>query len=220
MITKKGRQKNLKREYIEATYSILCESGFDGFTIRNVSERIGCSSAALYKHFSDANHLLSLASVRYLRKYSEDIAYYSRTVSDYLEMNLLLWERFACYSFENLPIFENLFFGNNTAKIQEIVLEYYAVFPEELAQLSGYFSLIMQSSNLRERDFIVLKRAADEGRITLESADYLSRTDVYIFRGMLSAYRDCWDQQGVAEKATSEFMELIRHNYRLHILEK
>ena len=69
MITKKTRQKNLKRDYIEATYEILRESGMEGFTIRSVAERVGCSSAALYKHFTDANHLLSLASVRYLRKY-------------------------------------------------------------------------------------------------------------------------------------------------------
>ena len=219
MITKKSRQKNLKRDYIEATYEILRESGMEGFTIRSVAERVGCSSAALYKHFTDANHLLSLASVRYLRKYSEDTAHISQTESDYLKMNLLLWERFVYYSFENLPIFENLFFGKNTAKIQEIVLEYYAEFPEELAQLSGYFSLIMQSSNLRERDFIMLKQAADEGRITLESADYLSKTDVYIYRGMLAAYRDCWNQPGMVQKATREYMDLICHNYQLHTID-
>lgn len=220
VITKKTRQRNLKREYIEATYDILCESGMEGFTIRNVSERVGCSSAALYKHFSDASHLLSLASVRFLRKYSEDIVYISKMESDYLEMNLLLWEKFVLYSFENLPIFENLFFGKTTPKIQEIVLEYYAEFPEELAQLSGYFSLVMQSGNLRERDFIMLKRAAEEGRISLESVDYLSKSDVYIYRGMIEAYRDCWDHPGMAQKAAAEYMDLIRHNYNLHILEK
>ena len=99
------------------------------------------------------------------------------------------------------------------------MLEYYAEFPEELAQLSGYFSLIMQSSNLRERDFIMLKQAADEGRITLESADYLSKTDVYIYRGMLAAYRDCWNQPGMVQKATREYMDLIRHNYQLHTID-
>lgn len=220
MATKEKRRKNLKREYIEATYDILCEQGVDGFTIRSVSERIGCSSAALYKHFPDANHLLSLASVRYLRRYSEDTAFLSQMESNYLEMNLLLWESFAYYSFENLPIFENLFFGKNTAKIQEIILEYYAEFPEDLAHLSGYFSMVMQSSNLLERDFIVLKRAADADMITLESADYLSKMDVYIFRGMITAYREYANEPGIARKATKEFMDLLRHNYRIHLIEK
>lgn len=220
MITKEKKRRNLKREYIEATYEILCEKGVDGFTIRSVSERVGCSSAALYKHFPDANHLLSLASVRYLRRYSEDTAFLSQMESNYLEMNLLLWESFAYYSFENLPIFENLFFGKNTAKIQEIILEYYAEFPEDLAHLSGYFSMVMQSSNLLERDFIVLKRAADAGMITLESADYLSKMDVYIFRGMITAYREYSNEPDMAKKATKEFMDLLRHNYHMHLIEK
>ncbi|MEE0775793.1 MAG: TetR/AcrR family transcriptional regulator [Bacillota bacterium] len=218
MITKRGRQRNLKRDYIEATYDILCEVGMEGFTIRKVADRVGCSSAALYKHFSDAEHLISLASVRYLRNYSADTAFLSQMESDYLEMNLLLWESFAYYSFENIPIFENLFFGKNTKKIQEIVLEYYAEFPDDLAKLSGYFLMIMQSSNLLERDFIMLKRAADEGRITLKSADFLSKTDVYIYRGMLMMYRDSYKEPGVARKATREFIDLLRENYRMHLI--
>ena len=145
MITKKTKQKNLKRDYIEATYDILCENGMEGFTIRKVAEKVGCSSAALYKHFKDADHLLSLASLRYLSQYSEDIAFLSQLESDYLEMNLLMWESFAYYSFENIPIFENLFFGKKTSKIQEIVLEYYTEFPEDLTKLSGYFKMIIQS---------------------------------------------------------------------------
>ena len=220
MITKNTHHRTLKREYVEATYDILRESGIDGFTIRKVAERVGCSSAALYKHFSNADHLLALASVRYLRRYAEDIAAISKGEDDYLKVNLLLWERFAFYSFENLPIFENLFFGENNVKIQEIILEYYSIFPEELAHLGSYFTMVMQSNNLRERDFIMLKRAADQGSITLESADYLSKTDVYIFRGMLALYRYRWGEPGMAQKATDEYMELIRYNYSLHMLKK
>ena len=219
MITKKTKQKNLKRDYIEATYDILCENGMEGFTIRKVAEKGGCSSAALYKHFKDADHLLSLASLRYLSQYSEDIAFLSQLESDYLEMNLLMWESFAYYSFLNIPIFENLFFGKETSNIQEIVLEYYTEFPEDLTKLSGYFKMIIQSNNLRERDFIMLKRAADEGQLTLESADLLSRMDVYIFRGMLMAYRETYREAGVAKKATKEFVDILRKNYRLHLLD-
>ena len=220
MITKKTKQKNLKRDYIEATYDILCENGMEGFTIRKVAEKVGCSSAALYKHCKDADHLLSLASLRYLSQYSEDIAFLSQLESDYLEMNLLMWESFAYYSFLNIPIFENLFFGKETSNIQEIVLEYYTEFPEDLTKLSGYFKMIIQSNNLRERDFIMLKRAADEGQLTLESADLLSRMDVYIFRGMLMAYRETYREAGVAKKATKEFVDILRKNYRLHLLDK
>lgn len=218
MVTKKTRQRNLKRDYIDATYQILSEDGVDGFTIRKVANRVGCSSAALYKHFSDADHLMSLASVRYLSRYSEDTAYLSQLNSDYLEMNLLMWESFAYYYFRDIQIFDNLFFGNNTGKIQEIVMEYYSEFPEEITNLSGFFKIIMQSNNLRERDFMMLKRAADEGRISLESADFLSKIDVYIFRGMVDTYRDKIADTRNAGKATAEFMKIIRSIYRTQLL--
>lgn len=218
MVTKRRSQRDLKRDYIEATYNILCEEGMEGFTIRKVSDKIGCSSAALYKHFPNTEHLISLASVRYLKKYSEDTEYISRLESDYLEMNLLLWESFAYYSFSNIPIFENLFYGENTTEIQEIVLEYYSVFPEDITKLSGYFSLIMRSNNLRERDFLVLKKAADMGLISLESADILSKMDCYIFRGMMLTYRNHYREKGIPQQATKEFMEILRDNYRKHLI--
>lgn len=216
MITKNNGQRNLKREYIEATYEILREVGMEGFTIRKVADKVGCSSALLYKHFQDAEHLVSLASVRYLRRYSEDTQALSSNASDYLELNLLLWESFAFYAFKNIPIFENLFFGKNIERIQKIVFEYYQEFPEEISGLQGYFPILIQSNNLMERDFMMLKRAADDGRITLAAADFLSKTDVYIFRGMLDIYRSTYTESGVARRATNEFMALIRENYRLH----
>ena len=80
--------------------------------------------------------------------------------------------------------------------------------------------MVMQSSNLLERDFIVLKRAADAGLISLESADYLSKMDVYIFRGMITAYRDMEADSDLAKKATKEFMDLLRHNYQMHLIKK
>lgn len=216
MITKNNGQRNLKRKYIEATYEILEQVGMEGFTIRKVADKVGCSSALLYKHFHDAEHLVSLASVRYLRQYSQDTQTLSSSASDYLELNLLLWESFAFYAFKNIPIFENLFFGKNMERIQEIVFEYYQEFPEEISGLQGYFSILMQSNNLIERDFMMLKKAANDGYITLDAADFLSRTDVYIFRGMLDLYRSTYADPDVARKATNEFMTLIRENYELH----
>lgn len=218
MITGKNPQRNLKREYIEATYDILCENGMDGFSIRKVADKVGCSSAALYKHFHDADHLISLASVRYLKDYSTDTEALSRLESDYMEINLLLWESFAYYTFKNIQIFENLFFGKNTSRIQEIVLEYYSEFPEEIANLSGYFPMIMQSSNLQERDFIMLKRAADDGLISLESANFLSKLDVYVYRGMIATYREFCKDASMMKKATREFMDILRKNYQMHML--
>lgn len=210
--------RNTKKEYIEATYNILVQDGIDGITIRKVADAVGCSSAALYKHFDDLDHLISLASVRFLRSYAEDTRMLSRLDLNPLELNLQLWECFAYYSFENIPIFENLFFGKNIENIQKNISDYYQEFPDELTDMRGYLNLLMRSSNIMERDFIMLKRGVDAGMIDLESADYLSKTDIYVFRGMLASYRLTYKEPGVAQKAIREFMNIITRNYNDQLL--
>ena len=42
-----------RRKYIDAAYRILERDGLDGISIRKVADEVGCSSAALYKHFAN-----------------------------------------------------------------------------------------------------------------------------------------------------------------------
>ena len=48
-----------KIRYIEITSEILQQEGIESVTIRKVAERAGCTSAVLYKHFENKEHLLS-----------------------------------------------------------------------------------------------------------------------------------------------------------------
>lgn len=210
--------RNTKRNFINATYEILISDGIEGFTIRKVARAVGCTSAVLYKHFNNADHLLALASIRFLSRYAEDTKFLAQLDFNPLELNLQLWECFAYYAFENIPIFENLFFGNSIETFQETVLEYYQEFTEEISDLKDYLVILMRSNNIIERDFIMLKRAADAGMITLKSADYLSKVDVYIFRGMLSTYRDKYGNTEVTRMATKEYMDIIRKMYKMHTI--
>ncbi|HIS64140.1 MAG TPA: helix-turn-helix transcriptional regulator, partial [Candidatus Avoscillospira avistercoris] len=58
-----------KIRYIEITSEILQQEGIESVTIRKVAERAGCTSAVLYKHFENKEHLIMLASVRFLEPY-------------------------------------------------------------------------------------------------------------------------------------------------------
>ena len=53
-----------KRKYIEAAYDLLARDGLDGVSIRKVAEEVGCSSAALYRHFPDIDNLVAVSSIR------------------------------------------------------------------------------------------------------------------------------------------------------------
>jgi len=70
-----------------------------------VAEEVGCSSAALYRHFPDVDKLVAVASIRCLYDYMEDARYLSRVEMNPLELNLQLWECLAFYSFRNAAPF-------------------------------------------------------------------------------------------------------------------
>ena len=52
-----------KRKYIEAAYELLERDGVQGVSIRKVAEEVGCSSAALYRHFPDIEKLVAVSSL-------------------------------------------------------------------------------------------------------------------------------------------------------------
>ena len=50
-----------KVKYVQITSEILEEEGVEGVTIRKVAQRANCTSAVLYKHFDNKEHLIMLA---------------------------------------------------------------------------------------------------------------------------------------------------------------
>ncbi|NTU88952.1 MAG: TetR/AcrR family transcriptional regulator [Actinobacteria bacterium] len=210
---------SVKRKYIEATYDILANEGLQGVSIRKVADLIGCSSAALYKHFPDIDDLIAVASVRFLHDYSNDARILSKVDLNPLELNLQLWECLAYYSFVNAPILENLFFGKgNRGAVQNAILDYYEAFPEEIESMRGYMITLLKGDTIMERDMILPQRAAEAGMISMESASYLCKVDTYLFQGMLASVRYTYDQPGVARETTREFMRLIIRNYTSQLL--
>ena len=207
-----------KRKYIEAAYELLRREGLDGVSIRKVATEAGCSSAALYKHFSDVDELIAIASIRYLHDYTEDARTLATVDLNPLELNLQLWECLAYYSFNDAPIFENLFFGANSGEISgRLTAEYYENFPEELEDQKGFMQDMFAGSSMFERDSILLARAEGLGMLSKKSAEYLCKVDTYLYRGMLASIRDTYRDPEVARRTTREFMKLIIEGYRSHL---
>jgi|GEM_PF-1673590 len=205
--------RKTKKDYIEAAYALIVKEGIEHVTIRQVADEVGSSSASLYRHFDNLDHLLALASVRFLRSYSNDASYIAQVDLNPMELELELWECFAYYAFKDVPIFENLFFGGDSDRTQHIILEYYYNFPEELSHVRPYITEMMSEGNLIMRDRYVLTQAVKSGMITEESCMRLSKIATYLLRGMLQAYRETYQVEGVARRAMIEFMDLMRSLY-------
>jgi len=210
-----------KRKYIEAAYELLVRDGVEGGSIRKVADEVGCSSAALYRHFPDIDILVAVASVRFLRDYIEDARLLSKVELNPLELNLQLWECLTYYSFRNADVFENLFFGgSDNGLYTEAVVGYFDEYPEDLVGLKDFMlDMFRDATTIAERDSILLNRAAEMGMISRDASVYLCEIDSYLFRGMLADVRgrdlDDEDYRWV----TREFMDLIIRTYTTQLEE-
>ena len=204
-----------KRKYIEAAYELLERDGVGGVSIRKVADELGCSSAALYRHFPDIDKLVAVASIRFLRDYIEDARLLSKVDLNPLELNLQLWECLSFYSFRNADVFENLFFGGaNGGLYSEAVTEYFDEYPEDLAGLKDFMlDMFRDATTIAERDSILLNRAVESGMLSRDAAVYLCKIDTFLFRGMLADVRGRDLDEEDFRWVTREFMDLIIRGY-------
>lgn len=203
-----------KRKYIEAACELLERNGLRGVSIRKVAEEVGCSSAALYRHFPDIDKLVAVASIRFLRDYIENARALSQVDLNPLELNLQLWECLAFYTFRNADLFENMFFGDPTGRLySEAVSEYFSLYPEDLMGLKDFMFDLFMNATIEERDMILLERAEELGMISSEGSLFLSKVDSYLYRGMLASLRGRDLGEGELREATREFMQLIIRCY-------
>lgn len=199
-----------KIRYIEITSEILQQEGIESVTIRKVAERAGCTSAVLYKHFENKEHLIMLASVRFLEPYIiEFIKLSSREDLSSIQIDLLLWKCFIDEAFRNKPYYELMFFSDHRDMLEDCVYEYYQMFPEVQRRFDGFSASIIFSNNLQERELLRLRRAAHAGVLSLEDAALLSRLTVAVFNGIFTQYSGITMTDSQIRSAADECYQLI-----------
>ncbi len=95
--------------FIDTTANIIEENGIDGVTIRKIAELSGYNSATIYNYFENLDHLIFLASLRFIKPYATSVADYAKKGKNSLEKNILIWEYFACIHLK-IPNYTMLFF--------------------------------------------------------------------------------------------------------------
>ena len=178
-------KQDVKKQYIEWVYKLLQTEGVSGVSIRRVANEVGCNSATLYRYFNDLEHLICIASVKYLEPYIEDIKNYSSTIINPVELNLKLWERFSFYAFHNADIFETIFFGSYSTNLMELMYEYYEIYASNFSGLDGFAVSFIFNSDIFERDYMFYRRAANMGYLSPDASRLLAQTGVYMFHGLL-----------------------------------
>lgn len=208
---------NMKKKLVEVTYELLKSEGFEHIKIRRIAAEAHCTSTVIYKHFEDLDHLLSFASIWFLKGYFKDVQkIFDDPDTGVLDMNLKLWECLAQYAFNNVQVFELLFWGKYKERLGDIIYEYYQLFREDMKGFDGLAASVLFSDDLHEREYIMQRRAAATGCLNLSDVPMLSDLAVCMFHGMLLEYRNV--DSTSAQEGVDRFMHIltsIMDKYRL-----
>jgi len=203
----------MKKELVQSAFNILKSEGIESLKIRRIAEDVGCTSTVIYKHFEDLEHLIAFAAIRILKDYIRDFQEIMNNDAqlNMLDMYLKTWERFAHYAFEDIHIFELLFWGKYKKKLGELIFDYFHLFKDEveMKNFDGWSASIMFNNDLRARDCIILRRVAATGYLPFCEVSTLSNLFVSLFRGMLLEYKDNYREPGMAQEGAETFLSTL-----------
>lgn len=175
-----------KRQFIEATYQVILKEGVKGIKIRTLANMIGCTSAVLYKYFDNLDHLITLASIRFLKDYMKIFQEMNEVKNkNPIKFSENMWKIFIDESFKHPDIYNILFFGEYSSQLGDTIYEYFQLFSEEMFEMDGYTVSILFNGNLEDRELILLRTAANKKMISLDDAKILSTLETMIYQGYL-----------------------------------
>ena len=200
---------NKKNELIVKTYEMLKTTSPSDIKIRNIASACNCTTPVIYKYFDDLDHLVRFAAVRFLENYIIDLQESANSNSSPLDMLISMWDSFAKYAFENVEIFELFFWGRYKEQLGDTIFEYYQLFPDKWKNLDGLFTSVFFNNDLKERNYLIVRRAAVTGHFSLEDARLFSDICCDLFHGLLLEYKDSYRDPAKVKEGAETYMQML-----------
>lgn len=172
--------------FIDAAAKIMDEEGIEFITIRKVSDLAGYNSATLYNYFKNLDELILYASVSHLKEYILDLPNYLKDITDGIQQYYKIWECFLKHSFLHPEIYNIVFFGKCSSSLNNIIEEYYSIFPEELANQPQDLLPMLLGSNLYDRNLALLVKFENDGYLNKEDLTSVNEMSILLYLGMLT----------------------------------
>ncbi|MBS5786548.1 MAG: TetR/AcrR family transcriptional regulator [Clostridioides difficile] len=208
MSNKDIQKKRMLMYFIEATQSIMEKDGIENVTIRKIADVAGYNSATLYNYFKNLDHLISFASIKYLKAYNLDIAKcenkYTEDYKKYYEM----WRIFCKHSFKNAPAFFLIFFNLKSKELKEMTKLYYEIFPEDLGVHNSDITLMLTGENINTRNKMLLNHLVKSNYIELKDVEIINDIVISFYKNLLLLKVDCMEQID-SEELTKKMLTCI-----------
>jgi len=196
--------------FIRAAREIIQEEGIEKVSIRKIAALTGFNSATMYLYFPNSDALITMALMSYLEEYCRRLADDMPLMRTSEEVLMHTWEVFCGYAFAYPQIFHHIFFTPHTVPLEETMDAYYRLFPEQLENIDGHVSDMLQQGEITERSMAVLWPAAVERGFSREEAEMINSLIVCYFREMLE--QCCRGGEGApsAEEFTEKLLYALR----------
>lgn len=195
-----------KKQYISAAYKIIMEEGMEALSIRRLARDLDCNTANLYRYFSSLEELGMYAALDSLQGYLNDVSELFREKTDAVERYFGVWNCFCTHAFEHAPLFDLLFFGKHSSELYKIILDYYAMFPDELGKIDASLQSIFTQGDFDYRDYLMLDEIVKQGKISEFDAVILNNVAVNLFKGY---FKTVLDQNMGEEKRAAQMHRFL-----------
>lgn len=207
--SKEKKEQSKKYVLLNTTFELLKEMPPSDLTARKIAAKSDCTPTVIYKHFNSLDHLVMVASVRFLEQYIEEVQSILTSNDDGFVGLRTMWLCFASKAFRNPEIFLMMFWGIDSDQLGDVIFEYYELFPEALHGLDGLFTTVFFNNDLHERDFIMVRRAAVAGAFDIKDTAMISDMECVMFYGCISELSSLPLEQRDAQAATDRFMAML-----------
>lgn len=211
-----GRTKYTEEErdqilisFIRAAREILDEEGIEKISIRKIAALTGLNSATMYLYFPNADVLITMASMSYLEKYCRTLAADMPLMSTNRDAFFHSWDVFSRFAFEQPEIFSHIFYEQHAVPLNDIVEEYYRLFPDQLSDIQGNVYDMLRSGSLAERGWMVLQPLTHELGISDRDARIINEMSICYFRSLLEERCREGEGQTDSEKLTRRMRDAL-----------
>lgn len=172
--------------FIDAADEIIKEEGIKKVTIRKVADKAGYNSATIYNYFENLDHLIFFAAMRYINDYSLALPEYLKNAENALDRFFKVWECFCHFSFKDPEIYYAIFFADLDKDLEDYIIDYYKLFPDELGSELNGISTMLLKHNIYDRGMTTINECVKEGFIRAEDAETLNEMGTLLYEGILS----------------------------------
>src|SRR6056297_2543377 len=99
----------MMRYFIDATADIIASDGVEKVTVRKVADLAGYNIATLYNYFKNLDHLISMASLKFIKPYTDDLPNYLKGCNNPLLRILRTWDCFCKHAYASPHIYKFVF---------------------------------------------------------------------------------------------------------------